>query len=173
MRKFTLLAAAAMLSLSASAANDVIVDHQPDAKKVYFTFCDYSSVIPGTFMGNYTSTATLNGDDVTFYIYPSIDASEEFTNVIYLDYMVYLPALMNNGQLADGDYTLTFSEGFLTYDYVSTNAEPVTVNFTVGSTVGISTIESQASSVSYNLQGQKAGAAHGFVIVGGQKAIVR
>ena len=173
MRKFTLLVASAMLSLSAFAANDIVVNHQPDEKKVYCTFNDYSSVIPGTFMGNYSCTATLNDDDVTFYIYPTIDENEDFTNVIYFDYMVYFPALMNDGQLPDGDYTLTFNEGFLTYDFVSSNTEPVVVNFTVGSTVGINNVENQTSSVSYNLQGQKTNGTHGFSIVNGKKVLVK
>lgn len=173
MRKFTLLAVAAMLSLSAFAATDVTVEHKADEKAVYLTFNGYSSVVPGLYMGNYNCTATLNDDDVTFYVYPTLDENEEFTNVIYLNYMMYLPALMNNGELADGEYTLTFSEGFLTFDYTSSNTEPVVVNFTIGQTVGISSVESQAQTVSYNLQGQKMNGAQGFMVVNGKKAFVK
>ena len=172
MRKFTLSVAALMLAASAFATN-VVVDHNPEEKAVYFTFTDYSSVVPGLYMGNYSCTATLNGDDVTFNIMPTLDENEEFTNVIYFNYMMYFPALMNGGALADGDYTVTFSEGFLTFDYVESNAEPIEVHFTVGNTTGISTIDAATATQRYNLMGQKVNGANGFSVINGQKIMVK
>lgn len=172
MRKFTLSVAAVMLSMTAFAAN-ITVDHQPEQQKVFVTFEDNSVVLPSLFLGMYDSSATLNGDDVTFYIYPQLTEDEDFTNTIYFDYMIYLPALMNNGALPDGDYTLTFNEGYLNFDYATFNEEPISVNFTVGNTTGISTIENGTSTEAYNLQGQKVNAQRGFQIVNGKKVIVK
>ncbi len=175
MRKFTLSVAAVMLSMTAYAADalNITVDHQPDQQKVFMTFEDYSVVLPGMYMGVYDGTVTLNGEDVTFYIYPQLSADEDFTNIIYFDYMIYFPALMNGGVLADGDYTLTFNESSLNFDYATFNEEPITVNFTVGSTTAISTVETGASDQVYNLQGQKVNAQRGFSIVNGKKVFVK
>ena len=172
MRKFTLSVAAVLLSMSAYAAN-ITVDHQPEQQKVFMTFEDYAVVLPTVFMGVYDCPATLNGDDVTFYIYPQLTEDEDFTNTIYFDYMVYLPALMNGGALADGDYTLTFSAGNLCFDYATFNEEPVSVTFTVGGTTGISAIENAAASEAYNLHGQKVNGQHGFSIINGKKVFVK
>lgn len=173
MRKFTLSVAAMLLTASAFATTpNVTVDHRADQQKVYVTFNDYSAVMPCTFTGNVTGSATLNEDVVTFSIYPLIDETEDLTNTIYFDYMLYFPALLNGGALPDGDYTLTFSENYLIYDYASANEEPVTVNFTVGNTVGISNVMDNASATTYNLQGQKINAANGISIVNGKKVVV-
>lgn len=173
MRKFTLSVAAFMLAVSAFATN-IVVDHQEADQKVYLTFPDYSVVIPGVFMGNYTCTASINGDDATWYIYPMLNEAEDFTNVIYFDYMLYMPALMNGGILPDGEYTLTFNEGFLTYEYgASQNDEPVEVSFTVGNTTGISNIENNVAAQSYNLQGQQVNGVKGFSVINGKKVFVK
>lgn len=175
MRNFTLSAAAVLLSMTAYAADaqNITVDHQPDQQKVFVTFEDNAVVLPSLFLGMYDSTATLNDDDVTFYIYPQLTADEDFTNTIYFDYMIYFPALMNGGALADGEYTLTFNTGFLNFDYATFNEEPITVNFTVGGTTGISTIENGTSTEAYNLQGQKVNGQRGFSIVNGKKILVK
>lgn len=173
MRKFTLSVAALMLAASAFAAN-VKVNHQPSEKKVYFTFTDYSSVTTGLYVGNYTSTATLNGADITYNIMPTLaENGVDYGNVIYFDYMMYLPALMNGGVLADGDYTVTFSEGFLTFNNEESNVEPITVQFTVGNTTGISTIDAATTAQRYDLMGQKVNGCQGFSVVNGQKIMVK
>lgn len=174
MRKFTLSVAAALLSMSAIAADlNVTVDHKADEKKVYLTFSDYSHVVPGLYSNNFTCKATLNDTDVTYNIMPTLDDTGDYGNVVYFDYMMYMPALMNGGVLADGEYTLTFSEGFFTFDYASSNEEPIVVNFTVGNTTGISMVESQRNAATYNLQGQKVSEVKGFTIINGKKAIVK
>lgn len=174
MRKFTLSVAALILSMSSFAADlNVEVNNQPEEKKVYFTFNDYSVVLPGVFNGNFTSTATLNGNDVTFSIYPMLSEVEDYTNVIYFDYIVFLPALMNGGTLPDGDYTLTCSEGYLGYDYTSTNEEPVVITFTVGNTTGIQSLEANTIAESYNLMGQKSQGINGIRVVNGKKVILK
>lgn len=174
MRKFTLSVSVAMLALASYAADvNVTVDHQAEQKKVFFTFSDYSVVLPGMYAGNYTCSATLNGGDVTSYIYPMLNEAEDFTNVIYFDYMLYMPALMNDGQLPDGDYTITFNEGFLNYDYTSSNEAPVSVSFNVGQTVGIQAVEASAQTQNYNLMGQKVNGTRGISIVNGKKVMVK
>lgn len=173
MRKFTLSVAALMLAASAFAA-DVVVKQKPEEKAVYFTFTDYSSVVPGLYMGNSSCTATLNGDDVTYSIMPTLSENgEDYGNSVYFWYMMYGPALSNGGELPDGEYTITFSEGFLTFDYVESNTEPIEVSFTIGNTTGISTINTTTATQRYNLQGQKINGAQGISVVNGQKILVK